>query len=143
MAAGRIRRQPETFKDWIGRRPRQRGAANGRVKLWPDTFNNHFHPRTAIAATRTLERAGFQVEAPRVALCCRPLFDYGMLDELTELFPGQENAKRLSKQTYLLSEFLNARGYRYPKLNRRAVVHGHCHHKAVMKLDAGRRPARW
>jgi len=56
-------------------------------------------------------------------------------DELTSLFPRDEDAKRLSQQTYLLSEFLNrkVKGYRPPQLRRKALVHAHCHHKAVMK----------
>src|SRR5205807_1463274 len=34
---------PHTFKDWFGRRgPRNEGQPQ--VILWPDTFNNHFHP---------------------------------------------------------------------------------------------------
>jgi Fe-S oxidoreductase len=54
--------------------------------LWPDTFNNHFHPDTAKAAVEVLEAAGYQVrvpdqDKPQQTLCCgRPLYDYGMLD---------------------------------------------------------------
>jgi Fe-S oxidoreductase len=57
-------------------------------------------------------------------------------DELRELLPHSENAKRLSKQVFMLSEFLHDRDVRLPKLHRDALVHGHCHHKAVMKFDA-------
>src|SRR5262245_58766585 len=32
-----------------------------RVLLWPDTFNNYFHPETAIAAVEVLEAAGCTV----------------------------------------------------------------------------------
>jgi Fe-S oxidoreductase len=58
-------------------------------------------------------------------------------DEAVSLLPSDEDAVRLSKQTYLLSEFLNkkAPGYKPPKLKRKALLHGHCHHKAIMKLD--------
>src|SRR5689334_9029733 len=55
-------------------------------------------------------------------------------DELINLFPHDQDAQRLSKQTYLFSEFLDEAGYQPPALNRRAVVHGHCHHKALMKM---------
>jgi Fe-S oxidoreductase len=52
-----------------------------RVILWPDTFNNHFFPSTAMAAVEVLEAAGYEVSVPRVSLCCgRPLYDFGMLD---------------------------------------------------------------
>ncbi len=50
------------------------------VLLWPDTFNNHFHPGTAIAALDILETAGYRVLIPDRWVCCgRPLYDYGML----------------------------------------------------------------
>ena len=171
----------ETFKTWfaknrgnfIGRaRPPGAPGSQGCVILWPDTFNNFFHPDTAIAAVEVLEAAGFEVVIPDVDLCCgRPLYDYGMLDtakrwlrqilavlhdeieagtpmvglepsctavfrdELIELFPQNEDARRLAKQTFTLAEFLQQHGYQPQKLTRKAVVHGHCHHKAIMKMD--------
>jgi FAD/FMN-containing dehydrogenase/Fe-S oxidoreductase len=59
-------------------------------------------------------------------------------DELRNLFPNDEDARRLSQQSFLLSEFLteHAEGYRPPRLERKAIVHGHCHHKAIVKMDA-------
>src|ERR671931_93355 len=58
-------------------------------------------------------------------------------DELPNLLPHDEDAKRLSSQAFLLSEFLEreVEGWQPPKLARKALVHGHCHHKALMKLD--------
>jgi FAD/FMN-containing dehydrogenase/Fe-S oxidoreductase len=162
----------ETFKDWFRRRP-PKNTDKPPVILWPDTFNNHFHPEVARAAVEVLERAGRQVLVPGPSLCCgRPLYDFGMLDtakrllkqilhtlkpwieagvpivglepscvavfrdELGNLFPDDEDAKRLAKQTFLLSEFLTREvdDYQPPRLARKALVHGHCHHKAVMKM---------
>jgi FAD/FMN-containing dehydrogenase/Fe-S oxidoreductase len=59
-------------------------------------------------------------------------------DELTNLFPHDEAARRLSRQTFLLSEFLQdqARDFAFPQLRRKALVHAHCHHRAVMTFDA-------
>ncbi len=59
-------------------------------------------------------------------------------DELPELFRDDLDAKRLADQSYLLSEFLQekAPSWEMPVLRRRALVHGHCHHKAVMGFDA-------
>ncbi len=71
---------PETFRAWFARRP-LKNAGKSQVILWPDTWNNNFHPTTAQAAVEVLEDAGFQVTIPAVQLCCgRPLYDYGMLD---------------------------------------------------------------
>jgi FAD/FMN-containing dehydrogenase/Fe-S oxidoreductase len=59
-------------------------------------------------------------------------------DELCNLFPRDERAHRLSRQTFLLSEFLE--NYKnlipLPRLERKAIVHGHCHHKSVLKMNA-------
>jgi FAD/FMN-containing dehydrogenase/Fe-S oxidoreductase len=88
--------------------------------------------RDVISTLRSEIRAG----TPVVGLepSCVAVFR----DELLNLFPNVEDAIRLSKQTYLLSEFLQqkAPAFKVPKLYRQAVVHAHCHHAAVMKLEA-------
>ena len=57
-------------------------------------------------------------------------------DELRNLFPSDARATRLRNQTFLLSELLESRGIAYqpPRLARKVLLHGHCHHKAIMKL---------
>ncbi len=167
-----------TFTDWFRSRDgaARRGLTDERasVILWPDTFTNHFHPETAIAATEVLERAGCRVLVPVESMCCgRPLYDYGFLryakrllrhvmdtlrphldagtpivvlepsclavfrDELLGLFPGNPDATRLSRQAFLLSEFLRHQvdGYTPPRLSGSLMLHGHCHHKAIATLD--------
>jgi len=59
-------------------------------------------------------------------------------DELLNLFPHDERAQALSRQTFLLSEFLETRAKNLPipRLNRKAILHGHCHHKSLMKMTA-------
>ena len=59
-------------------------------------------------------------------------------DELMDLFPHDEDAKRLGVQTFTLAEFLDkkAPGYHPPRLKRAALVHGHCHQKAIMGMDS-------
>ena len=162
-----------TFKRWFSQRP-VINPEGPRVLLWPDTFNNHFHPQVARAAVGVLEEAGMNVIVPRAFLCCgRPLYDYGMLDtarkllhrvlealgeeidrgtplvalepsclavfrdELTGLLPFDRRARRLRRQAFTLAEFLMKKvdGYRPPDLSRRALVHLHCHHKAVLTVD--------
>ncbi|MGH9716674.1 MAG: FAD-binding and (Fe-S)-binding domain-containing protein [Candidatus Acidiferrales bacterium] len=74
---------PQTFQAWFSRRAKKRPANHvvGKVVLFPDTFNNHFFPRTAQAAVEVLEHAGYEVEVPAGHVCCgRPLYDYGFLD---------------------------------------------------------------
>jgi Fe-S oxidoreductase len=59
-------------------------------------------------------------------------------DELVNLFPDDHRAQALSRQTFLLSEFLdtNSGTARLPQFPRKALLHGHCHHKSIMKMSA-------
>lgn len=160
-----------TFTHWFRARG-QRPGGNQRVLLWPDTFNNYFHPESAIAATRVLEACGCTVSIPRVPLCCgRALYDFGMLDqarqllaeimwalkddieagtpivglepacvsvfkdELPNLFPGDAMARKLAAQVVYFSDFLRGRELPAPQPGKqRALVHGHCHHKAIIGM---------
>jgi FAD/FMN-containing dehydrogenase/Fe-S oxidoreductase len=57
-------------------------------------------------------------------------------DELTNFFPHDARAHKLSQQTFLLSEFLEKKAahFQLPSLPAKALIHGHCHHKALMKM---------
>lgn len=161
----------QTFTSWFARRARREGGGQ-RVLLWPDTFNNHFHPESLIAATHVLEAAGYTVDLPRQALCCgRPLYDFGMLDiakqqlleiyaglgaeidagtpivglepacvsvfkdESPNLFPDDPRAAKLAQQLVYFSDFLkSAQALRPREAKLRALVHGHCHHKALFGM---------
>jgi len=59
-------------------------------------------------------------------------------DELTNLLYGNEDAKRLRGQSFMLSEFLHDRAGNYtpPALRRKALVHGHCHQKSELNFEA-------
>ncbi|MCE2946403.1 MAG: FAD-binding oxidoreductase [Betaproteobacteria bacterium] len=71
-----------TFRQWFAGHAAPAAAPRGRVILWADTFNNHFHPETAMAAVKVLEHAGYEVSVPQAHLCCgRPLYDFGLLDQ--------------------------------------------------------------
>jgi FAD/FMN-containing dehydrogenase/Fe-S oxidoreductase len=56
-------------------------------------------------------------------------------DELADLIP-EEPARRLAAQTVTLSELLARDGWSPPHFDRPLIMHGHCHHKAVMKTAA-------
>jgi FAD/FMN-containing dehydrogenase/Fe-S oxidoreductase len=141
------------------------------VLLWPDTWNNYYHPQTLVAAETVLATAGFEVKSPEGHICCgRPLYDFGFLDqaraylddvmkrmapqidagmpfiflepscasvfrdELLEFFPKDDRAQRMSKQVWLLADWLQANAPEWVP-NRlegaHVLLHGHCHHKAV------------
>jgi Fe-S oxidoreductase len=57
-------------------------------------------------------------------------------DELHSWFPESSTAKKVVENTFTLSEFLEKKvpDYRPPTIKRKAIVQGHCHHKAIMHL---------
>lgn len=74
------RRSPQTELD-----ARSPGDVK-KVILWVDTFNDHFTPEIAQAATDVLTQMGWHVVLPKNRLCCgRPLYDFGLLDRAREL----------------------------------------------------------
>ena len=61
----------QTFRQWFrGHQPRR--GAKGRVILWPDTWNNYFHPDVARAAVEVLEAADYEVTIPQASSLLRP-----------------------------------------------------------------------
>jgi Fe-S oxidoreductase len=60
-------------------------------------------------------------------------------DELGNLFPADEDAKRLGRLTCSLAELLSRHDWDAPTLRRRALVHLHCHQKATSDTDCDRR----
>jgi len=79
-----------------------------------------------------------EIEAGTPIVVLEPSCAAVFRDELTNLFPKDERAHALSQQVFLLSEFLEkyAKDFPLPPLARKALVHGHCHHKAIMKMTA-------
>jgi Fe-S oxidoreductase len=71
----------KSFRDQFNRA--NRSAAGGQpVLLWPDTWNNYFHPQALSAAAKLLTAAGTSVQIPQRHACCgRPLYDFGFLDQ--------------------------------------------------------------
>jgi FAD/FMN-containing dehydrogenase/Fe-S oxidoreductase len=59
-------------------------------------------------------------------------------DELLQLFPEDPRARRLSEQTFTLAEILTRTGASLPHREGRVLVHAHCHHHAVLGLQADR-----
>jgi FAD/FMN-containing dehydrogenase/Fe-S oxidoreductase len=56
-------------------------------------------------------------------------------DELLKQLPDHAQAKRLSAQTFLFSDFVVREPFEWPKLDAEVVVHGHCHQKALFGMQ--------
>jgi Fe-S oxidoreductase len=52
-------------------------------------------------------------------------------DELGKLLPHDDDGKRLAQSTYHFAEFFEQFDVEPPRLERKALVWGHCHHKAT------------
>jgi Fe-S oxidoreductase len=85
---------------------------------------------------RTIDSLRDDIRAGTPIVGLEPSCVAAFRDELIGLFPDDDDARRLSQQTVMLSEFLADRDFRTRPLRRRAMVHGHCHHKAVMTMKA-------
>jgi FAD/FMN-containing dehydrogenase/Fe-S oxidoreductase len=166
-----------SFQSQHSHSSRQRSTPHrNQALLWPDTWNNYYHPQTLAAAHAVLTSAGFDVTVPRQHLCCgRPLYDFGFLpearrylervletlapeidsglpivflepscasvflDELGNFLPNDRRAAALRDQTFLLSSLLarHAPHYQPPSLAGQSILlHGHCHHKSLIKMNA-------
>jgi FAD/FMN-containing dehydrogenase/Fe-S oxidoreductase len=70
-----------TFPQWFRSRSTLfERQTQGQVVLFNDTFMNYNYPSIGMAATKLLERAGFQVTLVDRKCCGRPMISKGMLD---------------------------------------------------------------
>ena len=94
---------------------------------------------------KTYLRTVLKSLAPEIAagtpiICLEPSCASVFYDELINLFPNDEAARKLHKQIVLFPDFLESVGYRPARLNPqllggKAVIHGHCHHKALWSIS--------
>ena len=75
-----------------------------------------------------------EIEAGTPMVVLEPSCGSVFRDDLGGLMPESKPAQKLAQQTFTLAEFLEKNGCAVPKLGRKAIVHGHCHHKAIMRL---------
>ena len=87
---------------------------------------------------RILDELSPEIEAGVPVVGLEPSCVAVFRDELLNLFPHDQRAQVLARQTYLLSEFLesHARDFKPPRFERTALLHGHCHHKSIQKMTA-------
>jgi Fe-S oxidoreductase len=87
---------------------------------------------------RVLDRMAPQIEAGLPFIFLEPSCASVFKDELLELFPNDPRAKLLSRQVWLLADWLAAKAPNFVANfvpgrleGAHILVHGHCHHKAV------------
>lgn len=83
-----------------------------------------------------MDALGREIDAGVPIVVLEPSCASVFRDELRNLFPDDARAERLRKQTFVLSEFLAAHAPDFaPPLARTVLLHGHCHQKAIVKMD--------
>jgi Fe-S oxidoreductase len=84
--------------------------------------------------THVLDRVAPEIEAGLPFVFLEPSCASVFKDELLELLPNDARAHRLSRQVWLLADWLAAQAPDFASgrlIGARILIHGHCHHKAV------------
>lgn len=148
VSSDRVMLWPDTFNNYL-----EGGAGRSAVRVLESAGLTIDIPRRPMCCGRPLYDWGMLDRAKNlwsdVLEAAEPWIDEGIplvglepscvasfRDELPALFPDDPRALALSEQTYLFSEYLARQDIEIPKLARDAIVQGHCHHKAVMHMDA-------
>jgi len=87
--------------------------------------------RARAALGKLLDALAPQIESGTPVVVLEPGCHSVFRDELLKLFPGNALAARLAKQAVTLAEALRARQWRPARIGGRALLHGHCHQKAL------------
>ena len=88
---------------------------------------------------QTMETLKSEVEAGTPLIGLEPGCTSTFRDELIDLFPDNDLARKLSEQTLFFTEFLDRNDTAaLPRIGGNALVQLHCHHHAVIKPEAER-----
>ena len=88
--------------------------------------------RTYLA--KVFDRVSREIDAGLPFIFLEPSCASVFKDEALELFPNHARAEKLSRQTWLLADWLAAKAPDWVQgrlTGTEVIVHGHCHHKAV------------
>ncbi len=112
----------------------ERQVCCGRPNISKGLLNDAKRYQNKLVDTLTPQMAG---GVPLVGL--EPSCVLTFRDELPDLI-GRERAKVVAENSYTLEEFLDSlQDYKPGRLDRRAIIHGHCHQKALVGMEPTRR----
>ncbi len=99
-------------------------------------YDYGFLDRAKSYLTSTLDAVIPEIDAGASLVVLEPSCCSVFRDEVNGLMPESARAHRLMEHTFTLSEFVmrNLNGTELPRLKRKAIVQGHCHHKAIMRF---------
>lgn len=93
-------------------------------------------PQAKAYLLRILEQVAPQLDERTWLVVQEPSCLSVFRDDALHLFPDDDRARRLAERAVGLAEFLVANGQAPLRLDRPVAVHGHCHQKSVLGLDA-------
>jgi Fe-S oxidoreductase len=111
---------------------------NGHVCCGRPLYDFGFLPQARQYLEKVMTTLATQIDTETPIVVLEPSCASVFRDELSNLFPNDPRAERLRHQVFLLSEFLvrHAPAYVPPQSpHRKILVHGHCHHKSLMKMN--------
>ncbi|HUG77109.1 MAG TPA: FAD-binding and (Fe-S)-binding domain-containing protein [Burkholderiales bacterium] len=85
---------------------------------------------------RVLEVLAPQLDAGLPVVVLEPGCLSVFRDELRQLMPREERARRLAGQARSLAEHIESGGVELPRVGGRVLVHGHCHQKALFGVKS-------
>ncbi|HEX4039869.1 MAG TPA: FAD-binding and (Fe-S)-binding domain-containing protein [Acidobacteriaceae bacterium] len=97
-----------------------------------------FLPAARAYLEKILRTLAPQIDAGMPFLFLEPSCASVFRDELVNFFPDDPRARQLRSQTLLLSEFLVRHAPHFQPAQHageKIVLHGHCHHKSMMKMN--------
>jgi FAD/FMN-containing dehydrogenase/Fe-S oxidoreductase len=92
--------------------------------------------RAKASLQKILDALAPQIESGTPIVFLEPGCHSVFKDELLKLFPGAAAAEKLSKQAVSFAELLQARGWNPRPIGGKALLHGHCHQKALGSTKA-------
>jgi FAD/FMN-containing dehydrogenase/Fe-S oxidoreductase len=87
--------------------------------------------RARATLEKVLRALAPQIESGTPVVVLEPGCHSVFRDELLKLFPNDSNAAKLARQTVTLAEALQARQWKPRPVGGKALLHGHCHQKAL------------
>jgi FAD/FMN-containing dehydrogenase/Fe-S oxidoreductase len=109
-------------------------TAQGHLCCGRPLYDFGFLDRARAYLGDVLQRLGAEIDAEMPFIFLEPSCASVFKDELLEFFPKNDRAQRMSRQVWLLADWLAAEAPDWVPgrlEGAQVLVHGHCHHKAV------------
>ena len=114
-----------------------RGSSNARVMVTATSPKESLLPLAKKMLFSVIDAIRDEVRAGVPVIVLEPSCAAVFRDEMQNMLPHDEDAKRLGAQVSLLGEFVQAHRERFdlPSLSGPVLFHGHCHQKSIFDVS--------